>query len=105
MFSLSFLLFTFIVFLLGILFTLYRQNSNLFSKVVSQQQEGFNNPMNPSPSYTSCIGQGFSKEFCLETPTLRYGPNVCSCQDGSIGYYAPGFRGACICGGSSFYFG
>lgn len=83
---------------MGITFTLYRQNGQYI-----QSKEGFSNQN--SVEYNSCISKGFSKEFCVETPTLRYGPNACQCDDGSTGYYAPGFRGECVCGGSSFYFG
>jgi len=47
--------------------------------------------------YHHCINSGYSKEFCLQTPTSVLGPNGCLCHDGSFGYLAPGFRGYCVC--------
>ena len=64
----------------------------LFS-VFSQRnvKEGF------SPSYQNCIDQGYSKEFCVQTPISAYGPSTCLCDDGRIGRIIPGFGGECIC--------
>jgi hypothetical protein len=62
-------------------------------------------PSSQTQKYNDCISRGFSKEFCVETPTLRYGPNACICDNGSIGFYSPGFAGECVCNSSSFYFG
>jgi hypothetical protein len=52
---------------------------------------------NFSSSYHHCINSGYTKEFCLQTPTSVLGPNGCLCHDGSLGYLAPGFRGYCVC--------
>lgn len=64
----------------------------LFS-VFSQRnvKEGF------SPSYQNCIDQGYSKEFCVQTPVSAYGPSTCLCDDGRLGRIIPGFGGECIC--------
>ena len=48
-------------------------------------------------SFNRCRAQGFSKEFCLETPVGAVGPNVCTCSNGMVGKYVPGFRGHCVC--------
>ena len=48
-------------------------------------------------TYQQCIGKGFTKEFCLKTPTLVLGPNACSCPNGSVGKILPGFGGNCVC--------
>ena len=55
--------------------------------------EGFNNNEN----YQSCINKGFTKEFCLQKPSSVFFPGTCKCDNGSIGYYVPGFSGKCIC--------
>jgi len=47
--------------------------------------------------FNSCRSKGFSKEFCLTTPTALFGPDACQCDDGSIGKIIPGFRGECVC--------
>lgn len=62
------------------------------SMLLQGKKEGFE-----SSSFVECRAKGFSKEFCLETPTLYFGPNACSCEDGSIGRFLPGFRGECVC--------
>lgn len=51
--------------------------------------EGFN--------YNSCRAKGFSKEFCVTTPTGAMGVGTCLCDDGSIGMQLPGFYGDCVC--------
>lgn len=48
-------------------------------------------------SYQDCINSGYTKEFCVQTPTSIFGPNVCKCDDGSLGRILPGFRGECVC--------
>ena len=48
-------------------------------------------------SYNDCIGKGYSKEFCVQTPTSVLGPSGCTCPNGSLGHRMPGFRGRCIC--------
>lgn len=55
------------------------------------QREGF------TPSYNQCMSQGYSKEFCVQTPTNVFGPGACRCYDGRIGRRLPGFRGGCVC--------
>ena len=50
-----------------------------------------------TPSYQQCINNGYTKEFCSQTPTSSFGPNVCLCNNGSMGYILPGFRGKCVC--------
>lgn len=52
---------------------------------------------NFTPSYQQCINSGYSKEFCVQTPTSVVGPSGCQCHDGSLGYIIPGFRGKCLC--------
>ena len=49
------------------------------------------------PSFSDCRSQGFSKEFCVQTPTSAVGPAGCRCEDGRLGMRMPGFRGECIC--------
>lgn len=80
------------IFLLGISYSLYRQNMRLMKK----NKEGFNN-------FDECRSKGFSKEFCVQTPTSVIGPNACICQDGKIGQILPGFGGECICRGERSY--
>ena len=48
-------------------------------------------------SYARCRSQGYSKAFCVQTPTLYWGPNSCKCADGSMGIIHPGLRGECLC--------
>lgn len=57
--------------------------------------EGFNSG---SKDYKSCIEKGFTKEFCLQTPSAAFFPGTCKCENGSIGHYIPGFKGECMCG-------
>jgi hypothetical protein len=71
--------------LLLLLFVLF----SVFSK--RNVKEGF------SPSYQNCIDQGYSKEFCVQTPVSAYGPSTCLCDDGRLGRIIPGFGGECIC--------
>ena len=49
------------------------------------------------PTYDECRDQGYSKEFCVQTPTLYFGPAGCLCPDGSQGIIHPGLRGECLC--------
>jgi hypothetical protein len=58
----------------------------------STQKEGFSNSM----SYNKCINSGYSKEFCVQTPTSVLGPAGCLTPDGRVGYRLPGFRGRCV---------
>lgn len=57
--------------------------------LVRSSKEGF--------SYNDCRSKGFSKEFCVTTPTATQGTGICLCDNGSIGLQMPGFGGACIC--------
>ena len=59
--------------------------------ITGTQREGF------TPSYNQCMSQGYSKEFCVQTPTNVFGPGTCRCYDGRIGRRVPGFRGGCVC--------
>lgn len=54
-------------------------------------REGF------SSSYNSCIANGYTKSFCVQTPTSAYGPSSCLCEDGKLGRIIPGFGGQCVC--------
>ena len=48
-------------------------------------------------TYNQCRGLGYSKEFCVQTPTSIFGPAGCMCPDGSMGFVFPGLRGECLC--------
>ena len=48
-------------------------------------------------SYERCREKGFTKAFCVQTPTLYWGPSSCMCPDGSKGIIHPGLRGECLC--------
>lgn len=48
-------------------------------------------------TYDECRAKGYSKEFCVQTPTSLLGPAGCVCEDGSIGIIHPGLRGECLC--------
>lgn len=50
-----------------------------------------------SGGYAECISSGYTKSFCLQTPSSAIGPAGCACPNGSIGTIRPGFRGVCIC--------
>ena len=65
----------------------------LINLINAKNCEGFDN----ESSYNSCINKGFTKEFCLQTPN-SISPGTCRCDNGSIGYYLPGFGGECMCG-------
>lgn len=47
--------------------------------------------------FDSCRSKGYSKEFCLQTPSSAYGPSSCLCEDGQLGRFIPGFGGKCVC--------
>lgn len=59
---------------------------------LKSSKEGFS-----SPRFNNCRAQGFSKEFCVQTPTSAYGPSSCLCDDGKLGRIVPGFGGECVC--------
>ena len=48
-------------------------------------------------TFNQCRGLGYSKEFCIQTPTSVFGPAGCMCPDGSMGFVYPGLRGRCLC--------
>jgi hypothetical protein len=54
--------------------------------------EGFS-----SSKFDSCRAKGYSKDFCVQTPTSAYGPSSCLCEDGKLGRFVPGFGGKCVC--------
>ena len=47
--------------------------------------------------YRQCRDQGFSKEFCVQTPISVLSPGTCRCENGEIGQYLPGFGAQCMC--------
>lgn len=59
---------------------------------IPKKKEGFNNI-----SYNECRNQGYTKEFCLQTPVSILGPGYCLCRNGLLGFREPGFRGRCVC--------
>ena len=61
-----------------------------FYLAYSKVDEGFRN-------YAECRRDGYTKEFCLQTPTSIWGPAGCMCPDGSRGIIHPGLRGECLC--------
>jgi hypothetical protein len=63
----------------------------IFNIVFPKNKENF------VSSYANCINKGYTKEFCLQTPTSAIGPSRCICPNGSFGTIIPGFRGRCIC--------
>ncbi len=54
-------------------------------------REGF------SPSFNKCRAKGYSKEFCVQTPTTHLWPGTCQCPNGMLGRRLPGFGGKCVC--------
>ena len=48
-------------------------------------------------TFAECRADGYTKEFCLQTPTSLFGPAGCVCPDGSQGVIHPGLRGECLC--------
>jgi len=59
---------------------------------VKNTKEGFTNQ-----SYNECINQGYTKEFCIQTPVSVLGPGYCLCRNGLLGFREPGFQGRCVC--------
>lgn len=62
----------------------------IFFSLSSSTKEGFR-------TYAECRRDGYSKEFCVQTPTSVWGPAGCICPDGSRGIIHPGLRGECLC--------
>ncbi len=56
-------------------------------------KEGFSS----RDSYNECINQGYTKEFCVQTPVSILGPGYCLCRNGLLGFREPGFQGRCVC--------
>ena len=48
-------------------------------------------------TYNDCIANGYTKEFCVQTPTSALSPGVCTCDNGITGTKLPGFKGECVC--------
>ena len=48
------------------------------------------------PTYQACRAQGYSREFCVQTPE-EGSPGSCMCGDGRRGKYLVGYRGQCVC--------
>jgi hypothetical protein len=59
-------------------------------------KEGFN-------TYGQCRKSGYTKEFCVQTPTNLLGPSGCMCKNGMLGYVLPGSGGACSCSMPNYY--
>ena len=54
------------------------------------------------PTYQACRAQGYSREFCVQTPEGG-SPDTCMCADGRIGKYLVGYRGQCVCDDNNAY--
>jgi len=48
-------------------------------------------------SYNECRNQGYTKEFCLQTPVSVLGPGYCLCRNGLLGFREQEFRGRFGC--------
>ena len=59
--------------------------------VLRKRREGF------SSAFNNCRAKGYSKEFCVQTPTTHFGPGACRCPNGALGRRYPGFGGKCVC--------
>ena len=76
-------LFMFLLVVLVVLILVY------LGSLIPPRKEGFQ-----SHAFASCIGSGFSKEFCLQNPPM---PGQCQCRNGAVGTFQPGFKGRCVC--------
>ena len=54
------------------------------------------------PTYQACRAQGYSREFCVQTPE-EGSPGSCICDDGRRGKYLVGYRGQCVCDDHNSY--
>jgi hypothetical protein len=54
------------------------------------------------PTYQACRAQGYSREFCVQTPEGGE-PDSCICGDGRRGKYLVGYRGECVCDDHNAY--
>lgn len=84
---------TAIYFLLGLLVI------SLCLANIIPRKEGF-----ITSDYATCIGKGYTKEFCVQTPYASTQVGSCLCDDGNIGILMPGFRGECVCSSRVFGF-
>ena len=89
-----FTLFNLFLIIIGVLFF-----QIVFDNISNYNKENFTSSI---PTYQKCINSGYSKEFCIQTPTSVLGPAGCLCRDGSVGRIIPGFRGKCFCGNDYF---
>ena len=48
-------------------------------------------------TYSECINKGYTKSYCVQTPTSTFGPGICKCKDGHLGRRIAGFMGECVC--------
>ncbi len=67
------------------------------------KKEGYSNIMAMDyfiPTYQACRAQGYSKEFCVQSPS---DPGSCICGDGRRGKYLVGYRGECVCDDHNAY--
>jgi hypothetical protein len=55
---------------------------------VSRHREGF--------GFSHCMNNGFTKEFCVQTPVSYGGPGMCRTNDGQIGQVLGGWGGQCV---------
>jgi len=68
-------------------------------------KEGFNGVTSLDyfiPTYQACRAQGYSREFCVQTPE-EGSPDGCLCADGRVGKYLVGYRGECVCDDHNAY--
>ena len=54
------------------------------------------------PTYQACRAQGYSREFCVQSPEGGE-PDSCMCRDGRRGKYLVGYRGECVCDDHNAY--
>ena len=92
--NLSSLFNLFLIIILAWIFKLVFDNIHSY-----KNKENFTSSMS---SYEKCINSGYTKEFCIQTPTSVLGPAGCLCRDGSAGRIIPGFRGKCFCDNDYF---
>jgi hypothetical protein len=72
--------------------------SILFSLIVGVYiYNHYNKNIETFQTFQQCRNLGYSKEFCVQTPTSLFGPAGCMCPDGSMGFVYPGLRGQCLC--------
>ena len=71
-------------------FTMMNNIISYITRLFSKNEEGFQ-------TYGQCRNLGYSKEFCVQTPTSLFGPADCMCPDGRMGATYPGLRGGCLC--------